>query len=314
MEHKNLRFGLFADISAVRREWVEKARQAEDLGYDTLIVGDHTIIPMTPFLAMLAAAEATKHLRVGVHVLGNDFYNPVMLAREAATLDILSEGRFEFGLGTGWYSADYQSTGIPLSSPGTRVSRMAEAVQILKSAFSGEAFSFQGKFYTVENFQLAGLPIQRPHPPLLIGGGGKRMLSFAAREADVVGLNILTTPAGWADPVSLTEQATLQKLSWVTQAAGSRTDLELSIHFMLVKITDSREEWEKEAMEFRSFWGASEAALSQKDLLASPHILIGSEDELVEKILRLREQFGFSYLVFWEPIETGARLIKRLKT
>jgi alkanesulfonate monooxygenase SsuD/methylene tetrahydromethanopterin reductase-like flavin-dependent oxidoreductase (luciferase family) len=166
----------------------------------------------------------------------------------------------------------------------------------------------------VENFQLAGLPIQRPHPPLLIGGGGKRMLSFAAREADVVGLNILTTPAGEGDPVSLTEQATLQKLSWVTQAAGSRPDLELSIHFMAVKITDSREEREKEAMEFRSSWESSEAALSLKDVLASPHVLIGSEDELVEKILRLREQFGFSYFVFWEPLETGARLIKRLKT
>ena len=313
MGNKNFRFGLYADISPVRREWVEKARKTENLGFDTLIVGEHTVVPMSPFLAMLAAAEATKHLRVGVHVLGNDFHNPVMLAMEAATLDILSEGRFELGLGTGWYAGDYKSTGIPLDSPGIRVSRMEEAVQILKSAFSGEEFSFQGKFYKVENFKLPGMPIQRPHPPLLIGGGGKRVLSFAAREADIVGLNILTTPDGWADFSTLTEHATLQKLGWVTQAAGSRTDLELSLHFMVVKITDSRAEQEKEVMEYRSYWELSEEKLSQKDLLASPHILIGSEDELVEKILRLREQFGFSYLVFWEPIETGARLIKRLK-
>lgn len=314
MGNKNFRFGLYADMSPVRREWVEKARKTEDLGYDTLVVGDHTIIPMTPFLAMLSAAEATKHLRVGVHVVGNDFHNPVKLAMETATLDILSEGRLELGLGTGWYSNDYQSTGIPFDSPGMRVSRMEEAVQILKSAFSGETFSFQGKFYKVENFKLPGLPVQRPHPPLLIGGGGKRMLSFAAREADIVGITLHSTPEGWIDLSTVTELATLQKLSWVTQAAGSRTDLELSNHFMVAKMIHSREEQEKAALEFRSFWGLSEAELSLRDILASPHILIGSEDELVEKILRLREQFGISYLVFWEPIETGARLIKRLKT
>ena len=249
-------------MNETTREWVDKARKVEDLGYDTLVVGDHTIIPLTPFLALLAAAEATKHLRVGAHVLGNDFRNPVMLATEAATLDILSEGRFELGLGTGWYAADYKGTGIPLDSPGTRVSRMEEAVQILKSAFSGEEFSFQGKFYKIENFKLPGMPIQRPHPPLLIGGGGKRVLSFAGRQADIVGLNIRTTPDGWLDHSTLTEQATLQKFNWVTEAAGLRTDLELSIHFMVVKITKSREEQEKEIVEFRSSWELSEAVLS----------------------------------------------------
>jgi probable F420-dependent oxidoreductase len=301
-------------MSPVRSEWIEKARKTEDLGYDTLVVGDHTIIPMTPFLAMLAAVEATKHLRVGAHVLANDFYNPVRLAMDVATLDVLSEGRFELGLGTGWYINDYRSTGIPFETPGTRVSRMEEAVQILKSAFSGDAFSFQGKFYKVENFKLPILPVQRPHPPLLIGGGGKRVLSFAAREADIVSVNVLTTREGWIDGSTTTEKATAEKVGWVNQAAGSRTDLELSIDFSTIRITNSRGEKETAVADLRRDWEIPETMVSQEDLLATPGNLIGSEDELVEKILRLREQFGFSYLVFWEPIEAGARLIKRLKT
>jgi len=196
-------------------------------------------------------------------------------ARKAACLDILSEGRFELGLGTGWYSKDYSAAGIALESPGVRISRMEETVKILNKAFSGESFSFQGRFYKVDEFKLSGLPVQRPRPPLMLGGGGKRMLSFAAQEADIVSL--------------------------------------LCIHFMSIKPTESREEQEMVAAEIQRNWGLPDSVMNPKDIIASPHFLIGSEDEMVEKMLHLRSLFGFTYFVFFEHNETCARLIKRLK-
>lgn len=314
MSTKGFRFGLNASTAPNRKEWVEKAKKAEDLGYDILLAGEHTFIWQSPFPALQAAADVTSRLRIGTYVLGNDFRNPIMLAQEAATLDILSDGRFELGLGTGWLINDYQNTGIPFDSPGVRISRMQEAVQILKCAFSGESFSFQGKYYHVDNFQLPGWPVQRPRPPLLIGGGGKRILSFAAREVDIIGINLLSTSDGWIDLATGTKQATANKIDWVRHAAAGRTDMELSIYFITTEIADSNEEKEKAAYKIRADWGVPEEKLSLQDLLASPYVLIGSENELVEKMLRLREEFGFTYFVFWEPLEVGAHLIKRLKS
>jgi probable F420-dependent oxidoreductase len=308
------RFGLFTYDFSSRQTWIEKARQVEDLGYDVLLVGDHVPFSFTPFQAMLSAADATNYLRLGSYVLANDFYNPVTLAREAATLDILSDGRFELGLGTGWYREDYRNLGIAFDSPGVRISRMEEAVTILNKAFSGEGFSFQGKFYNVEDFKLAEMPVQRPRPPLMIGGGGKRILSFAAREADIVGFNTVSTREGGMSHLTITQAATAEKVCWVRQTAGVRFDQELSIHFSVFKITKNRQEQEEKAANIRTNWGFADAEISLEDVLASPFLLIGSEDEMVEKLLRLREQFGITYLVFWEPLEDGARIIKRLKS
>lgn len=314
MKSKGFRFGLLAKSPPSRREWVEKAKETEDLGYDTLLVGEHTFDWLSPLLVLQAAANVTTRLRIGTYTLGNDFRNPVMLARDAAALDILSDGRFELGLGTGWLMFDYKNTGIPFDSPRVRVSRMQETVHILKSAFGGESFSFRGEYYHIQDFQLAGQPVQRPHPPLLIGGGGKRVLAFAAQEADIIGLNPLTTPDGWIDLTTATEQATSQKIDWIKQAARDRPDIEISTHSVITQITDNRQAQDKAISELRENWNISEAMMSRPDILASPQVLIGSEDVLVEKLLYLRDVFGISYFVFWEPLEPGARLIKRLKS
>jgi probable F420-dependent oxidoreductase len=246
-------------------------------------------------------------------VLCNDFYNPVNLARDAATLDIISEGRFELGLGTGWYAGDYQATGIPLESPGTRISRLQESIQILNQAFRGEAFSFEGRFFKIEEFQLAGLPIQKPRPPLMLGGGGKRILSYAAREADIISFNPISTREGGIDSATATSKSTTEKATWVKEAAGSQRDPELSTHFLQLQITNTRAEREAAVDTLLRDWELTEA-MTHEDLIESPHYLIGSENELIEKLLRLREQFGITYFVFRGSMETSAQLIKRLKT
>ena len=313
MADKMFRFGLHSNPTGTRADLMDKARQAEDLGFDTLLLGDHVFIPMTPFQALALAATVTTTLRFSTCVLCNDFYNPVNLARDASTLDIISEGRFELGLGTGWFVGDYQATGIPLESPGTRVSRLQESIQILNQAFSGEEFSFEGKFFKVENFQLAGLPIQKPRPPLMLGGGGKRMLSFAAREADIISFNPISTREGGIDATTSTVKSTTEKAAWVKGAAGSQRDPELSTHFMQLQITNTRAERDAAVDSLLRNWELTEA-MTPEDLLESPHYLIGSENELIEKLLRLREQFGITYFVFRGPMQISAQLIKRLKT
>lgn len=313
MESTTYRFGLFARTPRTRSEWIEKARQAEGAGFDTLLVGDHKIFPLTPFQALLAAADATTRLRVGSYLISNDFYHPLTLAREAATLDILSDGRFEFGLGTGWSARDYGVTGVALDPPGVRLDRLEESLKIIESAFSGETFSFQGKYYHIEGFTLTGKPLQQPRPPLLLGGGGRRMLSLAARAADIVSFNTLSTPAGGLDFTSATEKATAEKVAWVRQAQGSRVNLELCSHFIYLKIANSRAEQAAALDELKQSWKIGEGLLADGEILASPQVLVGSEDAMREKIQHLREQYGFSYFVFWEPLDIAARVIQRLR-
>ena len=178
----------------------------------------------------MAAAEATTQLRVGSFVFGNDFRHPVVLAREAATIDLLSDGRLEFGIGTGWEKADYQLTGIALESPATRVSRFEEAIHIIKKLFSSEPVTFSGDYYTITNLNAFPKPMQRPYPPILIGGGSRRMLSIAAREANIVSVNLKSTTEGNLDWSSATEAATVRRTEWVRQISGERfRELELNI-------------------------------------------------------------------------------------
>src|SRR5262249_35229896 len=160
-----------------------------DLGYATLVIADHFgDRDFAPIAALTAAALSTTSLRVSCTVFDNDFRHPALLAREAATLDVLSDGRLEFGIGAGYFQSDYDQSGIPLDPPGTRVSRMEEAVHIIKGMWAGGPFSFDGKYYRVADISAGVQPIQRPHPPVFIGAGGKRLLTFAAREADIIGV------------------------------------------------------------------------------------------------------------------------------
>src|SRR5262249_19747663 len=195
--HRPFRFGaVYFDCE----DWTERARRVEALGYATLLLGEH---PMgggpSPLIALMAAAKATTTLRLGTHVLANDFRNPVLLAQDVATLDILSGGRFELGLGSGWLHYDYASLGIPFDRPGARVGRLAEAVMLIKRLLQEEETTFSGDYYQVQGARVAPKPAQQPRPPIMVGGGGRRILSLAAHEADIVSLDPIGTAAGTKD-------------------------------------------------------------------------------------------------------------------
>ena len=308
--HQPFRFGVAAYDAASREEWLTLARRAEMLGYSTLAINDHLGTQPAPIAAIAAAAQVTSTLRLGCGVFANDFRHPVIFAKEAASLDVLSDGRFELGLGAGWRRADYEPAGIPFDPPGVRVARLREAVQILKAAFGDEPVDFTGAHYTVRGFELRPKPVQRPHPPLLIGGASKRVLTLAAQEADIVSLSVKGSAEGGLDWDSISAEATAQKLAWVREAAGGRTDrVELHVMAIFVAVTDDPRQ-AAEAM-LRD-WDIA-GVLTVDQLLASPHALIGSENGIVETLLGLREQFGFSYVsVFQEAMEPFAPIVARL--
>lgn len=214
------RFGVYADATV--DVWPEHVRRAEALGYATVSVREHLGADLAPISALASAAMLTSTIRIGSLTFGNDFRNPVMLAREVATLDVLSGGRFEFGFGSGYFRTDYDATGIAFDLPGERLSRFFEAVHLIKRAFTEETVNFDRERYTVRRLSLEPTPVQYPLPPLLIGGGGRRVLEFAAREADIVGINIRSSAQGGFDWSSISPEATAQKVGWVRAAANER--------------------------------------------------------------------------------------------
>ena len=305
------RFGVSVHQARPKAEWIATAQKAESLGYSTLLMPDHLGDQLAPVPALLAAAEATQTLRIGSLVFDNDFRHPVMLAKEAATLDILSGGRFEFGLGAGWNLPEYEQSGIPYDSPGVRVSRMEESLHIIKGLFADGPFTFSGKYYKVNALEGHPKPVQRPHPPILIGGGGKRLLSIAAREATIVGFTpIFRAASGGTDYTDATPQALEQKLAWVREAAGERfDDLELNILVGEVFTTEEREQ----AAQFIANVMAPGLSIPPEVVLAVPYLLIGSVDQICADLLERREKFGISYVtVFEKSMETLAPVVARL--
>lgn len=287
MTKRPFRFGI-NHVTLSREEWQETARKAEALGYDTLIAQDHFGSQLAPLPALVAAADVTSRLRLATIVLDNDFRHPALVAKEAATVDVLSNGRMELGLGAGWLQSDYDKTGLPYDSPSERLERLGEAVQICKALFSSEGSSvtFSGKHYNVRNLDALPRPVQRPRLPIMIGGRQKRMLSLAAREADIVGISLLDQrEPGKPDPPSFA-----QKVEWVRQAAGTRlNDLEIHINASLVEVGDVP----TAAVEQQ----ALRRGMTLEQVLDSPATLVGSEDAIVERLLACREQFGVTYYV-----------------
>src|SRR4051812_37925806 len=239
---KPFRFAVIAYKATSKDEWVSKARYIEQAGYSTLLVPDHPREQLAPVPAILAAAEATNTLRVGSYVFNNDFRHPVMLAKEAATLDVLADGRFECGLGAGYERSEYEQCGVVYDPAPVRVRRLAEAVQVIKKVFAEEPATFSGDFYTINNLNGFPKPIQRPHPPLLVGGAGKQLLSLAAREANIVSIAAKALSDGSGlDVTTTTAAATMQKIDWIRQAAGERFDaLELNIIIFAAIVTENR--------------------------------------------------------------------------
>jgi probable F420-dependent oxidoreductase len=296
-QSRAFRFGILTGGAASRTAWIDKARQAEALGYSTLLIDDHLYNTFAVLTALVSAADATTSLRVGSLVFGNDFRHPAVLAKEAATLDVLSDGRFELGLGTGYAQDDYDKMGIRLQPPGTRVRRFEEAVRIIKGLFADGAFTCEGNYYTIRNLNGLPKPIQKPHPPLLLGGGSKRILSFAAREANIVGINPKTTAEGGLDFSSITPEATEQKIAWVREAAGERfRDLELN-NLVFPIVTDQRRQAAEEKLRE---WEMPTDDDSVDWMLASPHFLFGTVEQISEDLQARRQRFGLSYIAVGE--------------
>jgi probable F420-dependent oxidoreductase len=271
--------------------WAEQARRAEDIGYSALLMPDHFGNQLAPVPALAAAAGATTALRIGALVFGNDYRHPCVLAKEAATLDVLSGGRFELSLGAGWMRTDYQETGINYDEPKLRVERFEEAVQVIQGLLRTEGpFSFSGSYYRVREHILLPRPVQKPGPPLIIGGGGRRVLSFAARHADIVSINVnLAAGTGGAETApNATPERTREKIAWVKEAAGERFDeLELNALIGFVMVTEDAA-GVAEAM-------APHFGIRPDEALHIPLALLGTLDQMTEELRWRREEYGISY-------------------
>jgi probable F420-dependent oxidoreductase len=309
MAHERpFRFGVQVSQCGSYGEWRDKARKIEDLGYSTLFMPDHFGQELAPVPAIAMAAAHTTTLRVGSLVFDNDYKHPAILAKEAATIDVLSDGRLELGVGAGWMKTDYDALGLPYDPPAVRVDRFEEALRVIKGCFTGEPFTMHGEHYRVTDYASWPAPAQRPGPALLVGGGGKRVLSVAAREADIVGINPnLRAGEVGADAArdSLKEQTDL-KVQWVREAAGDRFgDLEIQMRFFVCKITEDRQSL---AQAIAPMFGVEpEAALE------AGAALVGSENEVIEQLQRRRDEWALSYVVVGdENVDEFAPVVAKL--
>ena len=305
---KQFRFGVQIGGSFTPESFVEKAQRAEELGYSTLYFPDHFIdTELAPMVAMAIAAASTTNLRVGALVFDNDYKHPAILAKEIASIDVLSGGRTELGIGAGWMEVDYTALGLPYDRPGIRIERLQEALAVIKGCYGTDAFSFSGDHYTVTEYQSIPKPTQA-HIPILIGGGGPRVLKLAGREADIVGINPnLRAGAVTADAVTDSLAAmTDQKVGWIKEGAGDRfDDLELQIRYFLASVTDNRQGF-AEAV-------APGFGISAEDALEAGLALIGSVDEVCDLMEHRRDRWGVSYAVIGgDEMEMFAPVVERL--
>jgi probable F420-dependent oxidoreductase len=315
------RFAVQTWSASSAKEWSDGARRAEALGYSALHLADHFLGPgeaiastnhpiqeLAAVPAMAFAAAATQSLRIGCRVFCIDYRDPVVLAKEAATLDLLSDGRLELGLGAGWLRAEYEAAGIAFDPPGVRIDRLAEIVGALKAFMAGGMLDLDGRHVHWHGFEGLPRPVQQPHPPIMIGGGGPRVLRLAGREADVVSLNF-NNRAGVIGPDgvrSSTAAETARKIGWVREGAGARFDaLEIEIGAYFTFVTDTA----KPVAEGL----AGAFGLSPEEMQQHPHALIGSVDAVCEELERRREAYGISYVtVGADAAEAFAPVVARL--
>lgn len=303
---RRFRFGVQGRGMGPRDVWLTTLRRVEDTGYSTFLVLDHFVRGLDPIAALGAAATATTSLRLGSMVMDNDFRHPAVLAKAMATIDVLSEGRLEIGIGAGWLREEYEQTGVPFDPPGVRIDRMVEAVHLIKRVFVEDSVTFAGEHYATTNLVMPPKPVQQPWPPIVIGGGSSRILTVAGQEADIVGLTTRALPDGSKDDADMTAASATRKVHWVREAAGDRfDDLELTIMVTDVVVTDDR----RAAADLL----AAGLGVSGDDVLESPHLLIGTINEMVETLQRRREVFGISYYVVVEGnMEKLAPVVARL--
>lgn len=304
---RKFRFGVQLANATSRKDWLEKIRKAEDLGFSTVAMPDHFGDQLGPVPALMTVAE-NSNLRVGTLVFDNDYKHPVVLAKECATIDLLSEGRLELGIGAGWMRTDYEQSGMAYDAPKVRVDRFEEGLKVFKGAFGDGPFSFEGTHYTITNYEGFPKPVQKPHPPILIGAGGKRMLSIAAREADIVGINPNLAPGEVNAEVGRdgTAERADEKLAWVKQAAGDRFDeIEFNALVFIGIVTDDRL---AVAGNFAPMFG-----LTAEEAVEVPSAFVGTVDEICDDMLARRERFQISYYTLSEgAIDAFAPVVERM--
>lgn len=289
---RTFRFGIQLNTASSGDEWQDLARKAEDLGFSTLFLPDHFGDQFAPVPALMAAADATTDLKVGALVFDNDYRHPVVLAKEVASLDVLSGGRVEFGLGAGWMTTDYEQAGIAKDRAGVRIERMLEGLEVMRGLWADGPYSFAGKHYTITDLDGLPKPVQKPGPKVLIGGGGPKVLAIAGQRADIVGINP-SLVAGEIGPLAARDAATDrvdQKVEWLKTGAGDRfDDLELNGLVFVVNITDDPGPVREM---LAGVFGVPADLVS-----SSPHVWIGSTGEIADQLRAARERWGFSYFV-----------------
>ncbi|HKE72319.1 MAG TPA: TIGR03621 family F420-dependent LLM class oxidoreductase [Acidimicrobiales bacterium] len=319
---KPFRFGVMTAGGSTAAEVRDKARKVEALGYRSLLYNDHYAgpgpameaanhgpQPVASIPAVTVSAEVTSTLVVGFRVLAVDYHNPVVLAKELATIDLLSDGRLEIGLGAGWITSEYEAMGIPMDPPSTRIGRLGEVVDVVRAAMGDGLVDVHGRYgVDASGFEGTPAPVQRPCPPIAIGGGGRKVLELAARRADIVAFNV-NNRAGKLGPDGTREStadATLEKTGWVREAAGDRfEDIELEIGAYFSAVTDDPK---GVAEGLSGFFG-----LDVADVLDHPHALIGSVDAICDQLEERRERYGFSYVtVLDHNAEPFAPVVERM--
>jgi len=315
------RFAVQSFSASSGKEWRERAKKIEALGYSALHLADHILGPgpaiastnhpvqeLAAVPAIMMAAEATTRLRVGCRVFCIDYRQPAMLAKEAATIDLLSDGRLELGLGAGWLRAEYEATGIRFDTAPVRIARLAETVGALKALMGGSEVSIDGKDVRLHGFAGRPAPVQKPHPPIMIGGGGRRVLSLAGREAQIVSFNF-NNRSGVIGPDGIrnsTADETEKKVAWVREAAGTRFDaLELEIGAYFTFVTDQPKGIASGM--------AGAFGLTPDEMMRHPHALFGTPDAICEELERRRDAYGISYVTVPDTaLDAFAPIVARL--
>jgi probable F420-dependent oxidoreductase len=306
MARRTFRFGAKAVKAGSAKEWTDTVRQVEDLGYVSFHMDDHFGSQLAIVPALMAAASATSTLLIGPHVAGVDFRNPVLFAKECATIDLLSEGRLTLGIGAGWSEKDYAIAGIHQDDALTRIGRLREAVQVLKGLWGDGPFSFDGEHYRVAEVDAVPKPYSRI--PIMIGGGGPKILALAAEEADIVGINpkIVGRKINPESMATTAADAMDEKLDVVRAAAGDRFDeLELQLQVFKTVVTDQPQEAAEQL--------APAFGLSPEVMLGAPFFQIGTVEQITENIQAMRERWGISYVLFQtDGIVPMAPVVERL--
>jgi probable F420-dependent oxidoreductase len=300
------KFGAKATKAGSAKEWADLAKQAEDLGFVSFQIDDHFGNQLAPVPAIMAAASATSSVKVGPLVAGVDFRNPVLFAKEAATIDLLSDGRFMMALGAGWLKDDYAIAGIDQDDAITRIERLGEAIDVMRGLWGEGKFSYQGKHYTVA--EVDGKPAPLSDIPILVGGGGEKILSLAAQKADIVGINpkIVARSINPQSMATAAADVVDQKLAWVKAAAGDRfDDLELQMQVFVTAVTDDPAPI---AENLSKAFG-----LPPEVVLQAPYFQLGTVDSIVENLQGLRERWGISYIAFQQDATAAvAPIVERL--